>query len=146
MKLTALATVLALVPMLASSYPSAFSLSQYSERVYKREASRVHKRSTELLSRSARQANQDDADNTIKTLIQLVGYTLYFHGCPFDPKGDRFYDEIQAANTAELESETTEVKLIDHIAAVAARVVTSYGCAGFVTPKTEAFQDRFNAA
>ena len=55
---TALATVLALVPMLASSYPSAFSLSQYSERVYKREASGVHKRSTELLSRSARQANK----------------------------------------------------------------------------------------
>jgi len=145
MKFNALATVLALVPMLASSYPSAFSLSQYSERVYKREA-RVYKRSTELLSRSARQANQDDADNTIKTLIQLVGYTLYFHGCPFDPKGDRFINEIQAANTAELESETTEVKLIDHIAAVAARVVTSYGCAGFVTPNTEAFKDRFNAA
>ena len=61
---------------------------------------------------------QDDADNTIKTLIQLVGYTLYFHGCPFDPKGDRFINEIQAANTAELESETTEVKLIDLIAAV----------------------------
>ena len=115
---------------------------------------------------------QDDEDNTIKTLIELVGYTLYFHGCPFDPKGDRFINEIQAANTAELESETTEVKLIDHIAAVsslqptyyasckeifelhlqnyrfqvAARVVTSYGCAGFVTPNTEAFQDRFKAA
>jgi len=146
MKLTALATVLALVPMLASSYPSAFSLSQYSERVYKREASRVHKRSTEFLSRSARQANQDDEDNTVQTLIKLVGYTLYFHGCPFDPKGDRFINEIKAANTAEFESETTEVKLIDHIAALAARVVTSYGCAGFVTPNTEAFQDRFKAA
>ena len=69
---------------------------------------------------------QDDEDNTVQTLIKLVMYTMYFHDCPFDPKGDRFINEIQAANTAELESETTEVKLIDHIAAVSSLQLTYY--------------------
>ena len=77
MKLTALATVLALVPMLASSYPSAFSLSQYSERVYKREASSVYKRSTELLSRSARQANQVSLETSLIKLTLRVGAWLH---------------------------------------------------------------------
>ena len=69
---------------------------------------------------------QDDEDDTVQTLIKLVMYTMYFHDCPFDPKGDRFINEIQAANTAELESETTEVKLIDHIAAVSSLQLTYY--------------------
>ena len=78
MKFNALATVLALVPMLASSYPSAFSLSQYSERVYKREA-RVYKRSTELLSRSARQANQVSLKTSLikLTLKSELGSIVY---------------------------------------------------------------------
>ena len=72
---------------------------------------------------STRLTFQDDSNRNensnelIRALVQLVRYTLHYYGCSSDTTNDKFYEEIQAANNAQLALET-EAQTLDHIAAV----------------------------
>ena len=59
----------------------------------------------------------ENSNGLIRALVQLVRYTLYYYGCSSDTTNDKFYEEIQAANNAQLALET-EAQTLDHIAAV----------------------------
>ena len=59
----------------------------------------------------------ENSNELIRALVQLVRFTLHYYGCSSDTTNDKFYEEIQAANNAQLALET-EAQTLDHIAAV----------------------------